>query len=260
MNAAQSDPTGKGALWRLTPEDDEDELEIFAGKTRLVESKRPSPSPVVSPPDPPPVHPENMVYDQTFKAPATISPPAPPPMPTLPGPNSLTPDGSWGYSSQGYPVPYSAQGHHPSHHQEYAAPGTYDRHHPQSTFPSHGWSQGAPRAPHPAPQTHAVSHSQHPPLPPQSMRVSSQHPHFTGEPTLSHYRQTSTQQQESYIRDRNGSQVFPTAPTFQGVQQTYVPPTELVNLGLASRESRLDERWASFMHESGYLDEINFRS
>ena len=55
------------------------------------------------------------------------------------------------------------------------------------------------------------------------------------------------------------SQVFPTAPTFQGVQQTYAPPTELVNLGLASRESRLDERWATFMHESGYLDELNFR-
>lgn len=50
--------------------------------------------------------------------------------------------------------------------------------------------------------------------------------------------------------------------------QGYVTPTpststfnpELANLGLASRDSRLDERWSSFMQDSGLLeDNVNFR-
>ena len=36
-------------------------------------------------------------------------------------------------------------------------------------------------------------------------------------------------------------------------QQSYAPPSELVNLGLASRHGRLDERWTSFMHENGFV-------
>ena len=57
----------------------------------------------------------------------------------------------------------------------------------------------------------------------------------------------------------------PHAP--QGVQQqqqqahqqmAYVPPAELVGLGLASRDSRLGERWTSFMHESGFLEGFDY--
>ncbi|KAK0236242.1 fungal-specific transcription factor domain-containing protein [Armillaria nabsnona] len=34
----------------------------------------------------------------------------------------------------------------------------------------------------------------------------------------------------------------------------------LADLGLASRDSRLDERWSSFMQDSGLLDDVGFRS
>ena len=39
----------------------------------------------------------------------------------------------------------------------------------------------------------------------------------------------------------------------QGPGGHFAPPQELVNLGLASRHGRLDERWTSFMHENGFL-------
>ncbi|EPQ56096.1 hypothetical protein GLOTRDRAFT_39622, partial [Gloeophyllum trabeum ATCC 11539] len=38
------------------------------------------------------------------------------------------------------------------------------------------------------------------------------------------------------------------------------PPAELAELGLVSRASRLDERWTSFMQDSGVLDQNSFRS
>ncbi|CCM02638.1 uncharacterized protein FIBRA_04742 [Fibroporia radiculosa] len=40
----------------------------------------------------------------------------------------------------------------------------------------------------------------------------------------------------------------------------YAPPAELVDLGLASREASLDAKWAYFMHESGFLDDVNLRT
>ena len=40
-------------------------------------------------------------------------------------------------------------------------------------------------------------------------------------------------------------------------QSMFVPPSELVNLGLAARDSRLEDRWTSFMHESGFLEGMN---
>ena len=42
---AASAPNQDGAMWTVKIEDDGDELEIFAGKTRLVETKRPSLTP-----------------------------------------------------------------------------------------------------------------------------------------------------------------------------------------------------------------------
>ncbi|KAG6888704.1 hypothetical protein C0995_006495 [Termitomyces sp. Mi166 len=42
-------------------------------------------------------------------------------------------------------------------------------------------------------------------------------------------------------------------------QQVFAGNTELADLGLAARDSRLDERWSSFMHESGILEDINLQ-
>jgi len=48
-------------------------------------------------------------------------------------------------------------------------------------------------------------------------------------------------------------QIFP--PGFQGGRQPLPPLSELADLGLAARDSRLDERWSSFMQDSGLLDD-----
>ncbi|KAH9839732.1 uncharacterized protein C8Q71DRAFT_744039 [Rhodofomes roseus] len=59
---------------------------------------------------------------------------------------------------------------------------------------------------------------------------------------------------------RHPGHVYPGPATYQGVHTPYEPPPELVNLGLASREGNLDARWTSLMHESGFLDDVNFRT
>ncbi len=66
---------------------------------------------------------------------------------------------------------------------------------------------------------------------------------------------------ESYMRQHAPPNLAgqPSHPTHPGGQGPYQPPAELVNLGLASRDSRLGERWTSFMQESGFFDEINYR-
>ncbi|KAK0446109.1 fungal-specific transcription factor domain-containing protein [Armillaria borealis] len=49
---------------------------------------------------------------------------------------------------------------------------------------------------------------------------------------------------------------------FGSSSQPNVQPSNpaLADLGLASRDSRLDERWSSFMQDSGLLDDVGFRS
>ncbi|KAI0940717.1 hypothetical protein AcV7_003021 [Taiwanofungus camphoratus] len=65
---------------------------------------------------------------------------------------------------------------------------------------------------------------------------------------------------ENISRYRNNSQYLD-AIIPQAIQYApYPPPAQLVHLGLTSRQSRLDERWTSFMHQSGFLDDINFRA
>jgi hypothetical protein len=54
-------------------------------------------------------------------------------------------------------------------------------------------------------------------------------------------------------------QLYPTTPAFHG-SHSQLPNAELADLGLAARDSRLDERWSSFMEDSGLLDGINFRT
>jgi len=47
-------------------------------------------------------------------------------------------------------------------------------------------------------------------------------------------------------------------PVYQA--DTYLPNSELVNLGLAARDSRLDERWSAFMEDSGLLEDVNLQA
>jgi hypothetical protein len=60
-----------------------------------------------------------------------------------------------------------------------------------------------------------------------------------------HTRDASQQQQQQ--------QQMAAMPAYPHMPLNYSPPHELQNLGLASRDSHLDERWVSFMHSSGYF-------
>ncbi|CAL1714453.1 unnamed protein product [Somion occarium] len=297
FNNTQSDRPGDGALWSIHPEDENaDELEIFAGKTRLVETKRPSPVMMMqnASSDFPGLHLDTSgVYNSDYAAPV-ISPPSAPHIPPLPGLNAAS-DASW--YSQAYNVPYPTQSAPSNQRTDYSVSPTYDQ------IPSSASSYGGQPWP---PQSHTSSplhqqnahlqlpqlpqlprqvsqtHSQQQPSPPSAQpsqrqpqyRLSPLHMQY-GEPSTSapQYRQAPShlqphqipsqhQQQQAYISDRPqaGQEMYPAAPAFQGVTDAYVPPAELVNLGLASRDSRLDERWTSFMHDSGYLDTNNFQS
>ncbi|KAI0358170.1 hypothetical protein OH77DRAFT_1421465 [Trametes cingulata] len=249
---AQNDPTGAsmydGALWKT--EQDEDELDIFAGRTAVVASKRPSPSPSGS----------QAAMSQRGESLPLITPPTPIPIPPIQGVSSLPLGDSWSLphtpvsaSSAGHPhvpAPFPTQPHPPSHP---SMPGPSHSHAPHHQYRSVSFS-------HPQSQPsgyqwggqHSPSSSITPPAPPFSGHISSG----------SYVSQSSMFSQNADILQRysNGSgygQGLPPLPQHppppQAGQQPYAPPPELVNLGLASRHGRLDERWTSFMHENGFL-------
>lgn len=59
---------------------------------------------------------------------------------------------------------------------------------------------------------------------------------------------------ENYI-PQHGRTLHPVSAHGTPSPSSYLPPpAELVNLGLAARDSRLEERWTTFMHESGFLE------
>lgn len=282
LAAAKTDGS-HGALWKVDPAEDADELEIFAGKTRLVESKRLSPSPSIQSvpsggsdmqrrPDA-----SMAAYEQDYKS--IIAPPTVPPIPQVASVSAPQNSSTWYPQSRGYPSAYS------QHQQPTAGPSSYAMH-PGYDDPQSGYSQQqhwqSMQHLHPHPSHHAQ-----PPSPGSHQHVPSQlpHPGMHGLPPMhiqrmtqdypsdpvpvpspAQYRHTAPQgilpqpqhqPQEAYLRDQR-TPAYPVNPSFQGMPQGYMPPAELVALGLASRESRLDERWASFIHESGYLDGINF--
>ncbi|TCD68014.1 hypothetical protein EIP91_011625 [Steccherinum ochraceum] len=288
LAVAKAEGAQNGALWSLDPPEEADELEIFAGKTRLVESKRLSPSPsiqsVPSGSSEIQQQPDGIAgYEQReFKnviAPPTVPPI--PPAPTVPSNSVPAQSASWYTPALEYPSPYPQQPQHPSQSSYNVHPAYEER---RTSYSEPQWQ------PMHAPPTHLQP--SHPPPPPphqhvpsqQTQHPSQQPPHSLhpgahvpplhhlqqmdyrsqGAPVSApHFRTSSSAlppQQESYIRDQRTSpaSAYPVNPSFQGMQQGYMPPPEMVALGLASRESRLDERWASFIHESGYLDGINF--
>ncbi|KAF9474117.1 hypothetical protein BDN70DRAFT_885189 [Pholiota conissans] len=71
-------------------------------------------------------------------------------------------------------------------------------------------------------------------------------------------------QQSSRRQSMNQNAQYPmydgTGPTYHPQQQSGAPPNmDLADLGLASRDSRLDERWGSFMADSGLLEDFRRR-
>jgi hypothetical protein len=84
------------------------------------------------------------------------------------------------------------------------------------------------------------------PLPQEHHQQQQQHPHYPSHP---HPQQ---QQQQQYTPG------IYTHPQHAAAYQAH--NAELAQLGLASRDSRLDERWSTFMEDSGLLEGIDFRA
>ncbi|KAJ3848820.1 fungal-specific transcription factor domain-containing protein, partial [Lentinula lateritia] len=232
LAAAQSKspekPLADGELWNIKKEeiDLNDELSIFAGHTRLVsattENNRGSHSTSM-----------NGWYDQRHREdydmhtqnnhPPTIS------IPSAPASSSID---------------------ERSPHQPMQFNYSYDRSSrsgpsPVTTASTYSWS---PHSPYPSRHSSSPVRLSHPQYGPSSSQMSSDTPmhsfHNPPPPTQMY----------------SGPGVTGFGPPIPPHSLPMHPPgnAALADLGLASRDSRLDERWSSFMQDSGLLDEVNF--
>ncbi|PIL24842.1 transcription factor [Ganoderma sinense ZZ0214-1] len=258
FTAAQNESAGnamyEGALWNIKTEKDEDELDIFAGRTAVVASKRPSPSPSTHLPP----------IQQSGDGLPLITPPSTIPIAPINagagGPNGVALTDAW---PSVHPQSSTSNPGH-SHSHSHVGPGQYSSQSGPPTLPAlhapqqpYRLSFSQPAQP-PPPQSHSSyqwvpghshshshSHSGHAQSysGPGGQHFASQQPSFGGADILQRYSGPSTgyppQHQQQQQQQQGG--------------QPYAPPSELVSLGLASRHGRLDERWTSFMHENGFL-------
>ncbi|KZT69217.1 hypothetical protein DAEQUDRAFT_268089 [Daedalea quercina L-15889] len=213
-----------------------DELEIFAGRRTVSASNAPRRA-SLSPARPGPSAQTGQIASPTSADSLTshtsyLSPPHHPnavPTYSMPGPSNL---GGWTVQQQQQQqqqpqIPVSSYPHS-------------DQWYRQDVYPQPPATHEAWAEPHQTPHASVPQH-QH-----GSMMQSYQnHPQMDGV-------------QQNY---RHLSHAYPGPLTYQGVHTPYEPPPELVGLGLASREGNvLDARWTSIMHESGFLDDVNFRT
>ena len=296
-------------MWTVKIEDDGDELEIFAGKTRLVETKRPSltpPSNVSAEQSPPQGQPQAQqslpasdvaMYAALQGPPATVAGNAP--APVVNPMSQLTATGATQAATMGNAV---NGGWNESERQAYAqmsfvqptpsAPTPQQQQEMYAAAVAHGYHSTSPTFAH-APPEHLTfawqsqspttdSHSQssptqaQPPIPqPQQQHRAAPYTHMHPHPGQQPYAEYIPQQYlgsypDGYLRVQeqralHQHQQPPSHPEHSqhpGMQQqqqlAYVPPPELVGLGLASRDSRLGERWTSFMHENGFLEGFDY--
>jgi hypothetical protein len=235
LAAAQNEQPSKqlGQQWGVKVEQDDDELEIFAGRTRFVSAKRPTVLPVGYPEGS-----SNNTYlavGSTEQQTRQIYRPVPAADWVHPASdrggrfdihhsdNSTAPSASTNVSTQLWRQTQSADyPYAPPHHVSHpAASHAHPAHHAPAPVagPSTYW----------APASETSQQYSQPPL-------TAPHSH-------SHAYQYSSS----------------SAAPYHG-QQSQPVPTELAGLGLVSRDSRLDERWTSFMRDSGYFDGVGYRT
>lgn len=238
LSTAQNErsPQQLGQQWSMKVEQDDDELDIFAGRTRFVSAKRPTglhanysetssnsnTYPVVSP---------------TEQQTAQIYRPEP--------------AADWVHSA-------SDRG------------GRFDMHHSDNSPASSAstnvstqlWRQPQ-SSDYPYVPLHHVSHS---------AASHAQPVHHPPPPVTA----TSTYWAPASETSQQYSQPLLTVPHPQSQAYQYNPPpapapsyhsqqtrpiiSELAGLGLVSQDSRLDERWSSFMRDSGYFDGVGYRA
>lgn len=257
-------PGQLGQQWSVKEEVD-DELAIFAGRTRFVSTRRlpesvrasegggarPSgflsqPSSLAEPSVPQQYRPEGSSSAVDHWTPAER--------------DSLHYSGrSAGYASAGVPPPVMPQWRPPRRsHYPYA---------PQHSFPAPLESAAGQSRPPGAHEHAAVTTSYAWPPPSGSQFGSTEYSGANGYGAQHH--------PHAFERSSGPANPYPAPPAPpppppQAQPQTSQPPqaqtqtqpaapSELTELGLVSQESRLDERWTSFMRDSGYFEGFGYR-
>lgn len=285
-----------GIYWNIKQEDTEDELSIFAGHTRFVNAKRNPESTNTSPPhsirlEPsPPLYtissseqvPSNETRSLDMPPPGPISIPSdlpPPPIASASSSSNWGPSMPLRSSDQYIPSPTSSRPH------PYSSGEQGYRHLPSAGVPhsAYGWpigsSQQSPSAsmpyhhpinpgsyPRPGPQESLERHQQYhvhaTPMDSAEIHPSSAHAHYSTQypPQLRHPIPPLTSQRQPLRQSSSQPGLYAMyatggTPDYR-VQGEGPTAMDLANLGLASRDSRLDERWSSFMADSGLLSDF----
>ncbi|KAH6901766.1 hypothetical protein BKA70DRAFT_1308535 [Coprinopsis sp. MPI-PUGE-AT-0042] len=311
LNAAQDDPSGDaGAHWSVKQEDTEDELSIFMGRTRFVNTQR------VSTADSNSSSLDNSKPLADRAGPSSTLRAAPPTTLYQTGNSqpvtlvdvSMHGAAAWqsaegtyegGRASPGYDARDYNQGHaggmalpttsrHPTRNYPWentSIPQQYDEapraemsrprqysinpsgHHDDqyydsgpSTVPTNQRSQAYYSQPAGYAQPTYAANTSHPDTSSRMGGSSSymQPPPSAANPQYSNYHQSS---HDSYAPAQHeggygGYHMYPTTPAFHPGAATPANPA-LEEMGIVSRDSRLDQRWGSFVSDTGILDGYN---
>ena len=165
-------------------------------------------------------------------------------------------------NTHGYPADVYAGQRHDGYFIQTPSPFSQQSPIAQPQLSPYSWSPDGSRL-------HQPSYSLPPPAPPQQQQPQQpQPPHpptpyaeLVAQPHFAHPPPTPSAADDYIARTHAGRASLPVAGQHSGTgTPSYIPPPELVNLGLAARDSRLDERWTTFMHENGFLDGMNTSS
>jgi hypothetical protein len=243
-----------GMLWTIEQGVGEDELPIFAGHTRFVSSSSRDRDRLLHAPSPIPP-PLKVSVPHHSKLEAIVQPVPSVPTPPKQGHTRTHQAGRLISLSPGDNVQYP---YVPSERTNQAVT-------PPSLSPSYGWSsqQPYPQGEHPPPPISQMDSNNY--LHPESGGMTAYdapYTHYSSQsrPPLMSASSSPTQGHSGYL----AHQEQPQSQNYQHQRQyattpTYYAPAQdaggaLVELGLTSRNSRLDARWSSFMEDSGMLD------
>ncbi|TFK37314.1 fungal-specific transcription factor domain-containing protein [Crucibulum laeve] len=296
LAAAQKDPSPMsgdkgGLLWNIKQEDTDDELSIFAGHTRFVSAKKGTDSSTTSPPHSvrfeasptnyaaTPAASESQEHLHQQHQPMDISSyygEHQPIRTQAARTSTMIHSTEWpsGHQHEPYIPPHSGDDRMAQMQYSNYVPSERTHQHPEqrilsssSASSQYGWSndsrdqahhrysqqQELHHQPHHQPHRHHAQQHQSYVVPSQGsielQPVESQYnSHY-------HNQQRHQQPQISHQQQQQQHSMYATTPAFHS--QGALPPSDLSDLGLAARDSRLDERWSSFMAESGLLDGLN---
>ncbi|KAJ7444602.1 fungal-specific transcription factor domain-containing protein [Mycena galericulata] len=299
LAAAQSDPSpttadNGGLLWTMTgvlgpsglpvkvkKEEPDDELSIFAGHTRFVSGQVQRGNPVTFPA-------QQQQQQQMHNQPQQRRPSAP-----MQNGEQMQ-YGSYEASSEmQYPAQVSAMQEPPPRQRQHSMPSSSSSFHPlqpplQRPTPTINvdlhWDQHHPDYPHSAQdyvqaprstvdersmrqdQFYAVDGTRIPPPPQAPYAWPVEAYGIEGEHAQNHHQQQQQQHREHHPHyqphphhpQQPYAHMYPHPHPQHAAYQAH--NAELAQLGLAARDSRLDERWSTFMEDSGLLEGIDFRA